>query len=196
MIFRERLQSLCDEFGDRLTVDHVLEHPPEWWTGERGLLSADILESRLDALGLEDDGVQRYYLCGPTPMMDAAHEALSRRGVASNRIAEERFTSPEARSGVTGSETTERVIIARGQSEHGIHVEPGQTILEAALAANVDLPFSCAMGGCAACRVHLDDGQIHMEEPNCLSRAEREQGYVLTCIGRPLSTSKIRVEGT
>ena len=71
------------------------------------------------------------------------------------------------------------MIIARGQGMHGIHVEPGQTILEAALAADVDLPFSCAMGGCGACRVRLDAGRVHMEEPNCLSRGEREQGYVL-----------------
>jgi hypothetical protein len=34
-----------------------------------------------------------------------------------------------------------------------------------------------------------------MEEPNCLSRSEREQGYVLTCVGRPLTQSKIEVEG-
>lgn len=195
VIFRRRLESLCDEFGGRLTVDHVLEHPPEGWTGERGLLSADVLESRLDALGLEDDGVQRYFLCGPTPMMDAAHRTLARRGVAANRISEERFTSPEARSEAPGSETTERVLILRGDREHGIHVEPGQTILEAALAANVDVPFSCAMGGCGACRVRLEDGHVEMEEPNCLSRAEREQGYVLTCIGRPLGTATLRVEG-
>ena len=38
VIFRDRLEALCREFGDRLVVDHVLEHPPEWWTGERGLL--------------------------------------------------------------------------------------------------------------------------------------------------------------
>jgi ring-1,2-phenylacetyl-CoA epoxidase subunit PaaE len=194
VIFRDRLQRLGDEFGDRLTVDHVLEQPPEWWTGERGLLTCDILESRIEALGLQDDGMQRYFICGPTPMMDAAHAVLAKRGVSPNRIAEERFTNPEARSTVRGSATTERVLIARAGHEHGVQVEPDQTILEAALAANVDMPFSCAMGGCGACRVHLDEGHVEMEEPNCLSRAEREQGYVLTCIGRPLGTAKIRVE--
>jgi ferredoxin len=129
-------------------------------------------------------------------MMDAAHDVFSQRGIPASRITEERFTSPEARSDVQGSETTERVIVARGDAQHGIHVEPGQTILEAALAAAIDLPFSCAMGGCGACRVRLEDGNVEMEEPNCLSRAEREQGYVLTCIGRPIGTTTIRVEGT
>ncbi len=195
VIFRERLDSLRQEVGDRLVVDHVLEHPPEWWTGERGLLTNEKLASRLQALNLVDDGLKRYFLCGPTPMMEAAHEALSARGVASNRIAEERFTSPESRGSAQGSDKTELVTIAQAGRELGVQVEPGQTILEAALAANVDAPFSCAMGGCGACRVRLASGEVRMEEPNCLSRGEREQGYVLMCVGRPLGPCSIDVEG-
>lgn len=196
VIFRDRLEALRAEFPERLTVDHVLEEPPEWWTGESGLLSADVLESRLRALQLDDDGMQRYFLCGPTPMMDAAHEVLATRGIGPSRIAEERFTHPEARSEVAGSEKTELIMISRAGQEQGIQVEPGQTILEAALAAGIDMPFSCAMGGCGACRVRLTRGDVQMEEPNCLSGAERERGYVLTCIGRPLGPCHVEVEST
>jgi len=195
VIFRNRLEALCSEFGERLVVDHVLEHPPEWWTGEQGLLGSTVLESRLQALGIEDDGMARYFICGPTPMMEAAHEALQQRGIEPNRIAEERFTSPEARSSKAGSDTTELVVVSKAGHDRGIHVEPGQTILEAALAAGIDMPFSCGMGGCGACRVRSMEGELVMEEPNCLSRAEREKGYVLTCVGRPLTESKIEVEG-
>lgn len=198
VIFRDRLASLSAELGGRLRVDHVLERPPGDWHDGRGLLTGEVLESRLEALGIEDDGVTRYFLCGPTPMMEAAHEALQRRGVDASRIAEERFTSPEARSGNAGSDKTELVIVAKAghDHDHGIQVEPGQTILEAALAAGIEMPFSCAMGGCGACRVRRAEGEVQMEEPNCLSRAERERGYVLTCVGRPLSQCKIEVEGS
>lgn len=195
VIFRDRLESLERELGERLTVDHVLQDPPDWWSGERGMLDSEVLDSRLQALGVQDDGMVRYYLCGPTPMMEAAHDALQRRGVPANRIAEERFTSPESRSGNVGSDKTERVVVSAAGHEQGIQVAPGQTILEAALGAGIDMPFSCAMGGCGACRCKLSEGEIEMEEPNCLSRAEREQGYVLACVGRPLGQSKIEVEG-
>jgi ring-1,2-phenylacetyl-CoA epoxidase subunit PaaE len=194
VIFRDRLASLCGEFGERLIVDHVLQHPPEAWSGGRGLLIRDVLEERLQALGVHDDGFQRYFLCGPTPMMIAAHEALRARGIAPSRIAEERFTRPEAREGAKGSDRTELVIISKGGEDRGIQVEPGQTILEAALGAGIEMPFSCAMGGCGACRVRLTDGEVQMEEPNCLSRAEREQGYVLICVGRPRGASHIVME--
>ena len=195
VIFRGRLESLEREFGERLTVDHVLQTPPDWWTGERGLLGSEVLESRLRALQVEDDGMIRYYLCGPTPMMEAAHDALQRRGVSANRIAEERFTSPEARTGKAGSSKTERVLVSAAGREQGIQVAPGQTILEAALGAGIDMPFSCAMGGCGACRCRLVEGEVEMEEPNCLGRSERERGYVLACVGRPLTQSKVEVEG-
>jgi ring-1,2-phenylacetyl-CoA epoxidase subunit PaaE len=194
VIFRDRLAALSDEFGERLLVDHVLERPPEGWSAGEGLLSGDVLEARLGALGVEDDGLIRYFVCGPTPMMDAAREALQLRGVDASRIAEERFSSAEARSGDAGSDKTELVVVSKAGHEHGVQVEPGQTILEAALAAGIDMPFSCAMGGCGACRVRRTEGDITMEEPNCLSRAEREQGYVLTCVGRPLTQTKIDVE--
>jgi ring-1,2-phenylacetyl-CoA epoxidase subunit PaaE len=196
VIFRERLASLCEELGDRLIVDYVLEHAPEPWSGGLGLLSRDVLESRLQALGIEDEGLHRYFLCGPTPMMSAAHEVLRARGVAPNRVAEERFTRPEAREGAQGSDQTELVIVSKGGRDHGIQVEPGQTVLEAGLAAGIEMPFSCAMGGCGTCRVRLTAGDVQMEEPNCLSRAEREQGYVLTCVGRPRGQSSILVEQT
>jgi ring-1,2-phenylacetyl-CoA epoxidase subunit PaaE len=196
VIFRDRLATLCDEFGERLVVDHVLEQPRESWSGGVGLLSGDVLEARLQALGVRDDGLVRYFVCGPTPMMEAAHEALQQRGVHANRIAEERFNSHEAHSGDVGSDKTERVVISKAGHDHGVQVEPGQTILEAALAAGIDMPFSCAMGGCGSCRVRRAEGEVRMEEPNCLSRSEREQGHVLTCVGRPLTQSRIEVEGT
>ena len=194
VIFRDRLATLCDEFGERLIVDHVLERPPQNWSAGQGLLTGDVLEARLQAFGIQDDGLIRYFLCGPTPMMEAAREALQQRGVHANRIAEEHFNSHEARSGDVGSDKTELVVVSKAGRDHGIQVEPGQTILEAALAAGIDMPFSCAMGGCGACRVHRTEGAIQMEEPNCLSRAEQEQGYVLTCVGRPLTRGKIEVE--
>ena len=196
IIFRERLAGLSEGLGERLVVDHVLEKPPKDWSGGRGLLTDDVLLERLDALRIEDDGMLRYFICGPTPMMEAAHEVMKQRSVDAARIAEERFTRPEDRHAGLGSDKMELVVVSKSGSDHGVQVAPGQTILEAALAAGLDMPFSCAMGGCGACRVRQHSGDIQVEEPNCLSRSEKERGYVLTCVGRPLAQSRIEVEGS
>jgi ring-1,2-phenylacetyl-CoA epoxidase subunit PaaE len=127
-------------------------------------------------------------------MMDAAHEVLRGQGVRADRIAEERFTHPEQRHSSLGSRDPQSVRFVLGGLAREVEVAPGQTLLEAALQAGVDLPFSCAMGGCGACRVRRVEGEVEMDEPNCLSRAERSQGYVLTCIGRPLCAARLHVE--
>ena len=55
------------------------------------------------------------------------------------------------------------------------------------------MPFSCAMGGCGACRVKLVSGEVVMDEPNCLSAAEHEEGYVLTCCSTAASPVTVEI---
>jgi ferredoxin len=80
-----------------------------------------------------------------------------------------------------------------GGCAHEVTVQPDQTILEATLAAGLPMPFSCTVGGCGACKVALRAGAVDLEEPNCLTDAEREAGDVLTCVGRPLGPITIEV---
>jgi predicted ferric reductase len=83
--FREELEELKQRLN--LTVVHVLQHPPDDWQGERGYLSARVLERHLP------DEYRRfqYFICGPDPMMDAAEEALIELGVPAERVHTERF---------------------------------------------------------------------------------------------------------
>jgi ferredoxin len=77
---------------------------------------------------------------------------------------------------------------------HEVIVQPDQTILDAALAARLRMPFSCTLGACGACKVTLLDGAVDMEEPNCLRPRERASGRILTCVGRPLGPVTIEVD--
>jgi predicted ferric reductase len=83
--FREELERLKDTLD--LSVVHVLERPPEHWTGETGYVTREILSRHLPP------GHRRfqYFICGPDPMMDAAEAALLRLGVPAERVHTERF---------------------------------------------------------------------------------------------------------
>lgn len=81
-----------------------------------------------------------------------------------------------------------------GHAHAVVIVQPGETLLEATLAAGLPMPFSCTLGGCGACKVALRAGNVDMEEPNCLTPAERAAGHVLTCVGRPLGPVTIEVD--
>jgi ferredoxin len=116
------------------------------------------------------------------------------RGVARERVHEERFTSPQRR--------TQEAPVSRGG--HSLTLKhrgrtlvvvtrQDQTILEAGLEAGVDMPFSCTMGGCGACKSRVVSGSVDMVEPNCLSEGEKADGDVLTCVACTTSDAVVEV---
>lgn len=90
------------------------------------------------------------------------------------------WTPPEAAAMAPG-----RVVLRSPQGEHVLLVPPGLTILQAARREGLDLPSSCTVGGCGACRQRLVSGQVDLPARTCLTEGERAQGYVLLCVGRP-----------
>jgi CDP-4-dehydro-6-deoxyglucose reductase, E3 len=68
-------------------------------------------------------------------------------------------------------------------------IEPGESVLDAALRAHVNLPHSCKGGNCGSCRAQLVSGEIYYPRgrPLALSDEELAHGYVLLCQARPRS---------
>jgi ferredoxin-NADP reductase len=186
IVFRDELAALASAHGGRFTVRHVLESPPAGWTGGVGRLDASTATREIEAI-LASEAVRarttEVLLCGPAPMMEAAREVLGKLGVPAAHVREEQFSSPEQRTRAVATRPQPVTFTLRGQS-HDTIATPGQTLLEAGLAAGVKMPFSCGMGGCGACKCKLTSGQVAAEEPNCLSAAEAGQGFVLTCVSR------------
>ena len=83
--FRDELDELAEVLD--LEVIHVLEEPPEGWTGERGFVDRELLERALPP----DCRTYEFYICGPEPMMDVAESALRDMGVSWRQIYTERF---------------------------------------------------------------------------------------------------------
>jgi ferredoxin-NADP reductase len=194
VIFRDALDALAREHAGRFTLDHVLEDPPDGWAGGSGKLDRPTFESRLDALGTNRPAGIEWYVCGPDPMRAAVREALLERGVDRANLREEVFVRPELHGGEAALPAIDQTLHVRKNGlERTMIVRPGQTLLEAGLAAGMPMPFSCAMGGCAECRCKLVEGSVVMEEPNCLTTEEREQGFVLACVSRPRTTVKLEV---
>lgn len=76
-----------------------------------------------------------------------------------------------------------------------IEVPEDKSILEAAEEVGIDLPYQCRMGVCGVCcAMREDDSEVEQTEGMFLSESEKEEGYVLTCIGRPLSNLELRTD--
>ncbi len=83
-------------------------------------------------------------------------------------------------------------------NEYSVRIEPhgrtlkvaaGQSILEAALAAGLNLPHSCKSGHCGSCRAQVLAGEIRYPHgpPLGLSPEEAQAGNVLLCQARAAS---------
>lgn len=80
-------------------------------------------------------------------------------------------------------------------SGHQFSVEPGQTVLEAALDAGFALPYGCRNGACGACKGKVLAGRVdHGEaQEGTLTAEDRKQGLALFCCARPLEGLTIEV---
>jgi 2Fe-2S type ferredoxin len=72
------------------------------------------------------------------------------------------------------------------KSQRSIECSGSTTVLEAAQQAGIEIPFSCQGGTCHTCAVKCV-GEIDQEEALALTADELAQGWVLTCVGKPLS---------
>jgi predicted ferric reductase len=84
--FREDLEALKARLD--LTTVHVLGDPPPGWTGERGLITAEIFKRHLPQPYADHE----YFICGPDVMMDAIESALKELGVPLSRYHSERYS--------------------------------------------------------------------------------------------------------
>ena len=90
--------------------------------------------------------------------------------------------------------TESTVTIILDNEAYELMIKTEEFILEAALDADLNMPFSCQSGICTTCRGKLISGEVRMVDPEGLSREEIASGYILTCISHPASKDlKIKV---
>lgn len=75
-------------------------------------------------------------------------------------------------------------------------VEPGQTILQAALAQGLPWPSRCRVGSCATCRCRLLEGEVRelTDSSYVLTREQLDQRYVLACQSQPRGPVRVHLE--
>ena len=202
IMFNESLQDLKDRYPARLTLIHLLSRQPQ----ETALLNGRIDESKVAELLhtlLPVESIDETFLCGPEGMIDAAQAALLAAGMTPDRVHAERFYSDGALAAPAARPITDvaatsaraaphtsvrtRVEIVLDGKTHSLTMGPQDRVLDIALDAGLDLPYSCRGGVCCTCRARVLEGRVEMERNYTLEAGEIEQGFVLTCQARPLT---------
>ena len=74
---------------------------------------------------------------------------------------------------------------------HDIEVGKKETILDAGLENDIDMPYSCQSGVCTSCQGKLISGNVKMNVSDALSDEEIAEGYILCCQSIPLTDSLV-----
>ena len=197
VMFNEALQDLKDKYKDRLTLIHVLSRQAQEVPLLEGRIDAAKVRQLVDTL-LPAASMDEVFICGPEAMIDAAETALLKAGVPQDRIYTERFTSPrlEALSPEQRRAAVEQpdpqapsgqvalTVVIDGKT-HEMSMRRDQHVLDVALSAGLDLPYSCKAGVCCTCRAKVLDGSVVMDKNFTLEAEEMDQGFVLSCQARP-----------
>ena len=192
MLFREALEELKDRFLQRFAVFHVISGEEQDIPILHGRLDGEKVRVLLRSL-VPAASVDHVFICGPTGMSDDIEATCREIGVAEDRIHVERFVSglggkPRARTIVPASAPAKAVasLVIDGKRRE-VPVADGESILDAALRAGMDLPFACKGGMCSTCRAKLVEGDAEMEVNYSLEPWELKAGFILTCQARPVS---------
>ena len=191
VIFKHQLDKLA---GDNLKINYIYT---------RQKLNNPLLEGRIDKskvtelikVDLSCLNADDFYLCGPEEMIFNVKSALEEFGVLNTKIKFELFTTPvlmaekpkqqEADENFDG-EALVTVIYDDEEIDFNLNKD-GDTILDAAMDNDVDVPFSCKGAVCCTCKAKVTEGKVTMDANYALSDQEVEDGYVLACQSHPAS---------
>jgi len=197
VMFNEALQDLKDRYASRLTLIHVLSRQAQ---------EVPLLEGRIDgnkvreliATLLPVGSMDEVFVCGPEAMIEATEKALLDAGVRPDRVHTERFTSPtlealspdQRQAVVLGhpavrTEGDVSLTVVLDGKPHELRMNRDERVLDVALNAGLDLPWSCRGGVCCTCRAKVLEGAVAMEKNFTLEPWETDKGFVLSCQARP-----------
>jgi ring-1,2-phenylacetyl-CoA epoxidase subunit PaaE len=197
VMFNEALQDLKDQYPDRLTLIHILSRQAQEVDLLEGRIDGDKVRAIMKAF-LPVKSMDEVFICGPEAMIEATQTTLVDAGVPANRVYSERFASgvapatPQApRSEKAKSLSGMALTVVLDGKSHEMRIQPDEHILDVALNAGLDLPYSCKGGVCCTCRAKVTEGSVAMDKNFTLESWEMDKGFVLSCQARATSAKVV-----
>lgn len=191
-IFHNQLHDLQLQYVGRLFVQYVYSQS----TADNALLGR-IDKSTVNFI-LKNKHAEiefsKFYLCGPEEMIQIVTAALKENNVSDSDIKFELFsTSSSGSKADVGASGHTSISILVDDEETTFEMSQQQTVLEAALKQDLDVPYSCQGGICSSCICKITEGAAEMKKNQILSDAEVAEGLTLACQAYP-TTATIKID--
>lgn len=165
-------------------------------SGLPGLEVSIVVTGRQGRIGLDTlrpyaGPATRVHLCGPAPMMQdvighltellVPREAIHTEAFVSGRSKETRREKAHAIAIAAAAAGVTEFTIGMANGDPAFPCRPGQSVLDAANVAQVELPQSCGEGACGTCRVRVLSGAYETDTRGMFSADELTAGWRLAC---------------
>ena len=192
-IFLDELLQLQSRYTDRFKIHFVYSQSQEDLS-----LFGRIEKSTVNFIlknDYKDTKFDRFYICGPEPMIHSVKDVLLEFGINESQILFELFTVTTPTKPIDSNliDGKTKVTIMLDDEETTFVMDQKKSVLEAALSENLDAPYSCQGGICSSCLARLKEGEVTMRQNNILTDSEIAEGLILTCQAHP-TTPTIMVD--
>jgi ring-1,2-phenylacetyl-CoA epoxidase subunit PaaE len=184
-IFLDLINGLLKQYPEKLKVWHfhtLYNHDEKHHFVKSGRINKEFI---LDLLQDADVEQTKHYICGPIDLKTTIKEALDTLKCPNENIFSEDFELHKNPKDFEDIFTHDVNIYFQGE-DRVVAVEKGKSILEAALDAGIELPYSCQTGSCNTCKGKLIAGELRMIGLS-KERDDLETQDYLLCCSYPLS---------
>jgi ring-1,2-phenylacetyl-CoA epoxidase subunit PaaE len=128
-----------------------------------------------------------FFICGPIGLKMKTVPVIRMMAFDDSSIFTEDFIIKEALRPHVSELSDARVELHFQGELFQFKLHAGKNILEEALDAGIELPYSCRSGICTTCSAHCSTGKAVMYAQDGISDTCQTNGDVLTCVAYPLT---------
>lgn len=184
-IFLDAINQLLVQYASRLKVWHfhtLYSHDEKHHFVKSGRINQEFVLHLLKDVAIEKTA---HYICGPVDLKNMIKEALAVLECPKATIFSEDFElvkNPKDFEDIL----TQHVNIRFQGNDTLVEVLKGKSVLESALDAGIELPYSCQTGSCNTCKGKLKEGKMRMIGLTN-DREDLEKEDYLLCCSHPLT---------
>lgn len=184
IIFKEQLHLLQKEYSEQFQIHFLISNKANIYQSR---LSNWLLQQLLLRYLVVPKSKALFYLCGPFEYMQMITITLLNEGVAQKNIRKENFSSLPRIIKPVPPETNPHLVSIHFQNQiHILTIQYPQTVLAAAKANDIALPYSCEAGRCGSCAATCINGKFWMAYNDVLMEDELAAGRILCCQAYPV----------